>query len=212
MLSSSQAFSITQFGLSAFIWDVNTSSFRARSFTFYVFPRPFEEWDPRFTCAAGSLDFLANNNFDFNRWIRDGISYMPASIRDAKLAALSNELSGKARNNILITKDEDKAFVKTTAERIQTWVAAGDEGPPSLDLSSENSFQRALQYQTLRKLDQEIAGEISPGYYVEVRVLCNVQKSVRLENRPKIFFECIMDPLEPFTLIESTRNPFFAEK
>ncbi len=37
---------------------------------------------------ASSLRFLADQGFDFNRWVRDGIGYMTADERDARLAEL----------------------------------------------------------------------------------------------------------------------------
>ena len=77
MLASSNAFVITQFGLSAFIWDGSSSAWRPKTFNFYTFPRPFEDWQPRFLCEAASMDFLATCNFDFNKWVHGGIAYMP---------------------------------------------------------------------------------------------------------------------------------------
>ena len=35
---------------------------------------------------AGSLQFLADNKFDFNKWVRSGIPYLPLAERDQRLA------------------------------------------------------------------------------------------------------------------------------
>ena len=34
---------------------------------------------------AGSLQFLAANKFDFNKWVRAGIPWMPLAERDQRL-------------------------------------------------------------------------------------------------------------------------------
>ncbi len=46
MVESAQAFTMTQFGLSAFSWE--DGGYVARTFNFHVFPRPAEGVDRRF--------------------------------------------------------------------------------------------------------------------------------------------------------------------
>jgi poly(A)-specific ribonuclease len=41
----------------------------ARTWNFYLFPRPYGWHDRRFTCQAGSLQFLLEHKFDFNKFI-----------------------------------------------------------------------------------------------------------------------------------------------
>ncbi len=53
MVESAQAFQITQFGLSAFKWE--GSRYVARTFNFYVFPRPTEGFDRRFLSQVWTL-------------------------------------------------------------------------------------------------------------------------------------------------------------
>ena len=91
LLGSSRSFVVNQFGLSAFVWvpeeqlppggvggeEGPAGSYQARTFNFYLFPRPFEGSDKRFVCQSSSLAFLASCNFDFNKVVYDGISYMP---------------------------------------------------------------------------------------------------------------------------------------
>ncbi len=50
MAAGGQAFLITQFGLAAFRWD--GQRYVARTFNFYLFPRPFQGLDRRFMCQA----------------------------------------------------------------------------------------------------------------------------------------------------------------
>lgn len=51
MRHSSQQFVINQFGLSAFAWE--GERYAARTFNFYLFPRPFGKYDKRFLSQVG---------------------------------------------------------------------------------------------------------------------------------------------------------------
>ena len=50
MVESAQSFQITQFGLSAFRWE--GGAYMARTFNFYIFPRPADGFDARFLCQV----------------------------------------------------------------------------------------------------------------------------------------------------------------
>jgi hypothetical protein len=171
--ASATAFSITQFGLSCFVWEPS-AGYKARTFNAHVFPRPAEGWAPRFAAEAASLDFLAAHGFDFNAWVKDGVGYLPISFRDARLAALAREERARAaRPPIAATEAGDAALVAALRAGVAAWLdgaadslesaAGGDPavgaamaaflelegGGESLLLRSANSFQRALQYQEL---------------------------------------------------------------
>ena len=70
---------------------------------------------------ASSLEFLASQGFDFNKFVHDGVPYLPAEIRDAKLRGV-NQDRDRNRPDIVISKPEDVAFVKAAVERIRAWL------------------------------------------------------------------------------------------
>lgn len=162
MVKSSSNFVINQFGLSAFIPNPSTNSYVARTFNFYVFPRTLDDWDQRFLCQAGSLEFLASCHFDFNKWIHQGIGYLPLSVRDAKLAAVDKQQN---RSDILVNKEEDIQLIANMTADIKQWLQS--ENQSVLELDAVNSFQRALQYQTLRKAEELFNHPDPPGFYIE---------------------------------------------
>ncbi|KAF2897791.1 hypothetical protein ILUMI_08378 [Ignelater luminosus] len=65
-----------QIGLSAFIFDPDNNSYKAHVYTFYIFPRSFTYIDVKFLCQSSSLQFLNAYNFNFNKLINEGISYL----------------------------------------------------------------------------------------------------------------------------------------
>lgn len=167
LLENSREFVINQFGLSTFTWD--GGCYKAKTFNFYTFPRPFEEWSPRFLSEAGSLEFLSEHGFDFNKWIRDGISFMPGTLRDKKLTSLDYT---RQRNEIVPVSEEDKMMVADLKLMVRKWLH--EEESSELYLNPVNSFQRALQYQELRK-DQFGASD-APGFYTE-KVIVNAGRA-----------------------------------
>lgn len=74
----------------AFVWE--DGSYKAKTFNFYIFPRPFEGSDKRFICQASSIAFLASCGFDFNKAIYDGVGYLTGECRagDGRAAAASS--------------------------------------------------------------------------------------------------------------------------
>jgi poly(A)-specific ribonuclease len=65
--AAAEQFLVVQFGLSAFVWQPESSRYNVRSFNFHLFPSPQEDVDARFMCQASSLAFLASQGFDFNK-------------------------------------------------------------------------------------------------------------------------------------------------
>lgn len=121
LLESSNAFTINQFGLSCFTFDDASSSWNAKTFNFYTFPHPFEDWEPRFLSEAGSLQFLAKCHFDFNKWIYEGIPYIPSSLRDIKLKKV-NESKESSRPDIVPSNPRDVDFVKNLIKAVRRWL------------------------------------------------------------------------------------------
>ena len=76
---SANKFLLVQFGLCAFKKD--NDKYTNQAFNFYVWPRPYSKMAPdlRFLCQTSSIDFLVNNDFDFNKLFKDGIPYLRPS-------------------------------------------------------------------------------------------------------------------------------------
>ncbi|KAF4791982.1 Poly(A)-specific ribonuclease PARN [Turdus rufiventris] len=74
----SMDFLLFQFGLCTFKYDDTEEKYIMKSFNFYIFPKPFNRNSPdvKFVCQSSSIDFLANQGFDFNKVFRNGIPYL----------------------------------------------------------------------------------------------------------------------------------------
>ena len=79
---SAHNFLLTQVGVSVFQSPEAgvSSDWTCQTWNFYVFPRSSfmgDKKSKRFLCQASSLEFLSEHNFDFNKFIGEGISYLP---------------------------------------------------------------------------------------------------------------------------------------
>ncbi|XP_015760232.1 PREDICTED: poly(A)-specific ribonuclease PARN-like domain-containing protein 1 [Acropora digitifera] len=70
-------FLITQFGLTAFVQSQeDPNKYVAHAFNFFLYPHSFGPIDCRFLSQASSLEFLCQHNFDFNKFIYQGVPYL----------------------------------------------------------------------------------------------------------------------------------------
>lgn len=150
---------LLQLGLSAFIW--TGDRYEARTFNCYSFTKPFDGYERRFLCSSGAIDFLSQNHFDFTKWAREGVSFLPLSVRDKML---QGKETGRPRSEILPSDAGTKAFVEELRSLVTAWLLSSSA--PTLDLAPANPFFRALSYQELEKLDVEGLAD-KPGFYVE---------------------------------------------
>jgi len=153
---SSRQFLLIQFGICTFHYDPKNGSYTNQAFNFYVWPRPNNRQapDPRFLCQTSSLDFLISQNFDFNKLIKDGISYLrPMEVEKLRSATLERQeyirgLNTPDQNIIAIPQDQEQ-FIKEVTETLQTFVDSDEE---KTEICSKcNAFQRRLVYQTARQ-------------------------------------------------------------
>jgi poly(A)-specific ribonuclease len=88
---SSREFAIIQFGLACFKWDTDKQAYVAKPFNFYIFPNgePRESGERFFTCSSSSLTFLMECKFDFNKMIKEGISYLTEEETEAYLERIN---------------------------------------------------------------------------------------------------------------------------
>ncbi len=76
------------------------------------------------TSQAGSLEFLANQGFDFNKFIYEGVPLLRASDRDRHLAKLDAE-DTPGRPEMSLAKAEDRELVDKLIQQVTDWLQVG---------------------------------------------------------------------------------------
>lgn len=148
LVANAPDFIIIQFGICAFKHDTTTNSYLARPFNFTLFPHTFRAIDKRFVCQASSLQFLAKNNFDFNKFVYKGIPYLSKFQED--LMRKRGPAISHTQKAHLPLRDTDITFLSAIWEVLDNWQHAGKyESCISLPVTS--AFQRRLVFQELPK-------------------------------------------------------------
>lgn len=158
--ATAKSFTVSQVGVALFTWD-GDCGYQVQAYNFYVFPRPFKNWDKRFTCQASSMAYLAEHNFDFNKFFRDGISFLPLSEKEKIRKSIEEP---NERGNIQLSKT-DKEYLENVKSLVSKW---RDGTEQTLELDSANSYQRLICYQALERFPP-LEGE-HVGFYVEKAV------------------------------------------
>lgn len=152
-------FQLIQLGISLFKQE-SESKFACHSFNFNLFPNkcsllPRDECERYFLCQSSSLKFLIENNFDFNKLIKDGISY----VNLPQMKFIKDRLSDKKSNPITVETEESKKFLNDIAAKIKEFMASSENELGRLLFTPQriinflilvlppyNSFQRKLIY------------------------------------------------------------------
>ncbi|XP_054067524.1 poly(A)-specific ribonuclease PARN isoform X3 [Rissa tridactyla] len=154
-------FLLFQFGLCTFKYDQTEEKYIMKSFNFYIFPKPFNRSSPdiKFVCQSSSIDFLANQGFDFNKVFRNGIPYLnqeeERQLREQydEKRSQANGAGSLAYTSPNATKcpvtipEDQKKFIEKVVEQIEDLLK--NEENESLELEPCTGFQRKLIYQTL---------------------------------------------------------------
>jgi len=158
----SQNFLLLQYGICCFTWNEAEKKYIAQPFSFYIFPRPYKRNmnDVFFTCQSSSLDFLANNKFNFNKVFYEGISYMaPWEEQNARdrmehqlkyfdSLPVSRVAETPEKEKVFIPKNQ-RDFVQGVCDSVALFLR--DESRDRMDIPPCNAFQRKLLYETLEE-------------------------------------------------------------
>lgn len=111
-------FQVIQMGISLFKM-ISEKEFDCHSFNFYIFPSRCSFLDKQdkeryFLSQASSLSFLADNGFDFNKLIKEGISYL--NLNQEQI--VQEKVKDRNPDNVLISNDADKSFVDDMMKQI----------------------------------------------------------------------------------------------
>ncbi|XP_029432422.1 poly(A)-specific ribonuclease PARN isoform X2 [Rhinatrema bivittatum] len=157
----SMDFLLFQFGLCTFKFDYVEDKYIIKSFNFYIFPKPFNRSSPdvKFVCQSSSIDFLANQGFDFNKVFRNGIPYLnqeeERQLREqyeerryqANGISTVSYISPNSAKTPVNVPEEQKAFIEKVVDNVEDFLQ--DKEKTVLELEPCTGYQRKLIFQTL---------------------------------------------------------------
>ncbi|KAF9584686.1 hypothetical protein BGW38_005583, partial [Lunasporangiospora selenospora] len=183
---SATQFLVVQIGISTFTFDPTIGAhgeYVARPFNFYIFPTSLTGYAPQGRCfltEASSLDFLARNRFNFNKWVFSGVHYMTKAEEEAyikeKLKVVNNEQDDIAIDAI------NAEWIAGVLQRIEDW-----ESDPTamnfINISTTNAYQRRLVYQEVRRRWSNGLHARSQGGYINITKWSEKQRESEHQHR-----------------------------
>ncbi|XP_065086285.1 poly(A)-specific ribonuclease PARN-like [Ochlerotatus camptorhynchus] len=156
-IENSANFIIIQLGLCAFQVHPETGLVSYKCYNFYCYPKGRVHI---FACQGESMRFLAENEFDFNKLFREGLSYcgetdeerFRVELKDrqeqraAALEAKEDENGEKDSLNMVPVPPEEEKLMSEITERIEVFLKSEDK---DFTITKCNGFQRKLVYQLI---------------------------------------------------------------
>ncbi|KAI6076803.1 Poly(A)-specific ribonuclease PARN isoform X2 [Aix galericulata] len=163
----SMDFLLFQFGLCTFKYDHTEEKYIMKSFNFYIFPKPFNRSSPdvKFVCQSSSIDFLANQGFDFNKVFRNGIPYLnqeeERQLREqydekrsqANGAGSLSYISPNTTKCPVTIPEDQKKFIEKVVEQIEELLK--NEENESLELEPCTGYPKGIHVETLESDKKE---------------------------------------------------------
>nr|CAD7595996.1 unnamed protein product [Timema genevievae] len=130
---------VLQIGLTSFRFCRQGNAYVSTTYNFHIFPRSFFSLDNSFLCQASSLEFLSRHNFDFNKFVYEGLPYLSQS----QESHLRQELcEGHLFQDLERTVSlDDERVLQEECSRVCEWVASAVLGD-SILLGRENLQRR----------------------------------------------------------------------
>uniref|UniRef100_A0A2D4GLX6 Uncharacterized protein n=1 Tax=Micrurus corallinus TaxID=54390 RepID=A0A2D4GLX6_MICCO len=123
-----------------------SNEYIAHSYNFFLFPATFGQMDSEFSCQTSSIQFLSHYDFDYNKFLKDGIPYM----NETQEKKLQHLLSG---NWMVQSFHKDK--VKKAIDQVTCWISSAEE-EDSMVLHDIYGFQVIELQLILRKAFPDI--------------------------------------------------------
>ena len=210
---------ISQFGLSIFRHDLASNTFIARTYNFYVSPRSLASVDETFACSTSSLEFLMRFNFDFNKFLYDGVPYLNRE-KEAQLRRdLAGEVMQRSEERNIPREDED--WIRETTGRLSQWINTSKTGdqmelelrkvlPFILHLEIRNKFSdlwtfsqdhkfvvRKVSAEERKKLEAEDSEKVLAEEVVEEMIgLTKVIRHISQSGKPFVGHNCLLGKKE----------------
>ncbi|CAG9786357.1 unnamed protein product [Diatraea saccharalis] len=159
-----------QYGICAFYWNEEKKHYMNDAYNFYLFPRrPGPE--KIFMCQSSSLDFLASQGFDFNKLIKEGISYMT----EANESRLRDILTERQKNysvekDLISIPEQHKQQISDICKRVRKFL--DDKDAECMEIDRCNNFVRRLLFQELAQFKSEA--------FVETKILENQNRVLKV--------------------------------
>jgi poly(A)-specific ribonuclease len=146
------------------------TKYEAYPYNIYLFPEEVQGMQNHVVIDIDTAGFHRQQNFDFNKWIYNGVPYVNERVEKGMLSRLSEER--KEEKDELQLQEEDAKKTGQILEGIRKWVSEGAKD--QFAITDLNPFLRKFMYQKIE--------ELYPSLYVESRTRGKFEKDILLKS------------------------------
>ncbi|KAG8185035.1 hypothetical protein JTE90_017058 [Oedothorax gibbosus] len=206
-----------QIGISTFTKSETENSYFVETYVFFIRPYMVGSVDKRFVCQASSLDFLSKFDFDFNKFINEGIPYINEDeektvlkeIEDGTIGYLHEkvgELGAKRKQDLLINKKFNRKLEKSAIKEDLPEVKGFDN---KLLLPKDKIFHEYFQLAEIRRKYPSLWA-YSEGDMIVVEMVQSEKRKELLENSKNEkdgLIDFYLGFTKVFRLLKSSKKP-----
>eukprot|EP01119_Soliformovum_irregulare_P001323 TRINITY_DN1104_c0_g1_i1.p1 TRINITY_DN1104_c0_g1~~TRINITY_DN1104_c0_g1_i1.p1 ORF type:complete len:567 (-),score=153.47 TRINITY_DN1104_c0_g1_i1:234-1934(-) len=183
-------FAPTQFGVCTWKWIEEERYYEAKPFNFNIFKQQvsINSVTTCFLSQAASLTFLGENKFDFNKWVKDGISWIS---RSEERILLDQPYKPKRYFNDVDIDDELAEFIEPILVAIDNWLNEYPNQPLALD--PYDPYHRRALYQEISKNYPNVVLE-TQGFGEERTIICTTT-SKEMEIEKQVGFRKVLEAI-----------------
>ncbi|KAL4714556.1 hypothetical protein ACJJTC_006602 [Scirpophaga incertulas] len=123
---------MTQIGLTVFQYDRDIDTYVANSYTFHLCPQSFGEIDQSFIFQASTLEFLCKHNFDFNKFIYEGLPFLNKFEEDKVRQQIKD---GTLLQSLIQMLDLDnEKYLQINCSEVSKWLSTSEEETMYIDV------------------------------------------------------------------------------
>ncbi|CAB3228579.1 unnamed protein product [Arctia plantaginis] len=137
---------MTQVGLTMFQYERDLDTYIATAYTFHLCPQSFGDLDQSFIFIASSLKFLCRHNFDFNKFLYEGLPFLSK----AEEAKVRQDLKDKTMPQKLTQSLDisEERLLQGYCSQVSKWQSTSEDDTIYLDV--ENPILRYLVHNEIR--------------------------------------------------------------
>ncbi|XP_066581591.1 pre-piRNA 3'-exonuclease trimmer-like isoform X2 [Prorops nasuta] len=174
-----EPFIILQVGITTFK-HIENNQFLAETFCFSLVPRSLPMKNRTFQCQIEALEFLTQNNFDFNKALSDGITYANKPDQD-KLKKLI-----KSGSLYTIIKDNASFYdidnVKIACSNVQDFLRSSKSDLDKLNIPTSSVVMQYLLEKELRIRFKDVWTISGDNFVTVIKVKADVRESLEKEE------------------------------
>ncbi|KAK1120281.1 hypothetical protein K0M31_012641 [Melipona bicolor] len=198
-----QQFAIVQFGIGTFHHIPFENAYKTKCFNFYLFPKSVLLKNRKLSWQVTSLNFLCKHNFDFNKFLNDGICYLNEPDEKLLKDCLTKYDLANIVEHLLF---EEEIELNECKNQISKWMARSED--IKLKLQVTNPTLQYILHKDLRNNYNNIWTTSDNKSIIMLKVKSDMQNFVskQEDNLEEVLLNSLTEFSKIFKLLSSSKK------